>query len=296
MTEMMPKVPNILTIAGSDSGGGAGIQADLKTFSALNVYGLSVITALTAQNTKGVSAVETASAEIVSKQLTAVFDDIDIAAVKIGMLADAKLIEVVAEKLAKYQPKWVVLDPVMIATSGDYLLEKSAIKTLTNSLFPLATLITPNLHEAQALLLEKELINQKGKDQSIDIEQSMSKQSTLKQSVSKEAMLETAKELSDSYDCAVLLKGGHANEESNESNDLLYVEGEFHWFSGQRVNTKNTHGTGCTLSSAIASYLALGHSLTSAVKEAKHYIQLAIEKSDELQVGRGNGPVQHNVF
>jgi len=284
MTEMISKVPNVLTIAGSDSGGGAGIQADLKTFSALNVYGLSVITALTAQNTKGVSAVETASAEIVSKQLTAVFDDIDIAAVKIGMLGDAKIIDVVSEKLASYKPKWLVLDPVMIATSGDYLLEKEAVKTLTSSLFPLATLITPNLHEAQALLKDKE----KNREE-------LNENLMLKQSVSKTTMLETARELSTSYSCAVLLKGGHANETSNESNDLLYMDGEHHWFKGQRVATNNTHGTGCTLASAIAAYLALGHPIISAIKEAKDYIQLAIEKSDELNVGKGNGPVQHNV-
>lgn len=273
--------PNVLTIAGSDSGGGAGIQADLKTFSALNIYGLSVITALTAQNTLGVSAVEKVSAEMVGLQLTAVFDDINIDAVKIGMLGDTNVTEVVAEKLTEYQPRWIVIDPVMIATSGDCLLEKKALKTLTNLLFPLATLITPNLYEAQALLNEQK-VNEKN--------------SVIEQSMPKTRMIEIARELSNRYNCAVLLKGGHANETSNESNDLLYAEGEFQWFNGQRVSTKNTHGTGCTLSSAIAAYLAHGHALKVAIKEAKNYIQIAIEKSDELQVGKGNGPVQHNVF
>lgn len=265
----MAKIHNVLTIAGSDSGGGAGIQADIKTFSALGVYGLSVVTAVTAQNTQGVLAVETISSEVVEKQLKAVFDDINIGAVKIGMLSQTALIKVVAQQLRHYKPKWLVLDPVMIATSGDRLLDDEAIEILKTTLLPLATIITPNLHEAAALLVGKAIQTESD-------------------------MLNAAQQLSDQYGCSVLLKGGHV-EDLNESNDLLYSVGNFEWLKGTRIATQNTHGTGCTLSAAIAAHLAKGELLVNAVKQAKQYIQQAIEHADELNVGKGKGPVKHQI-
>ncbi|MEQ8603049.1 MAG: bifunctional hydroxymethylpyrimidine kinase/phosphomethylpyrimidine kinase [Marivibrio sp.] len=260
--------PIALTVAGSDSGGGAGIQADLKTFSALGVYGCSVVTALTAQNTQGVNGVFDVSPTFVRAQMKAVFEDIAVDAVKIGMLGRADVIEAVRLDLKRYKPKWVVLDPVMIAKSGDRLLHKNAMKALLNDLVPMADVITPNLPEAGALLKLKEPIT--------DPDQ----------------MAAAARKLLALGPKAVLLKGGHLTGDS--ASDLLVTEeGESEWLPGRRFQTKNTHGTGCTLSAAIAAGLAKGQSLSDSVKQAKAYIANAIAMADSLEIGRGHGPVHH---
>ncbi len=259
--------PIVLTIAGSDSGGGAGIQADIKAISATGGYACSVITAITAQNTQGVSAIFPIPVEHVSHQLDAVFSDLNIVAVKIGMLADADIIKVVADKLRQYQPQYLVVDPVMVATSGDVLLENSAIRALKNALLPLADIITPNLPEGAALT-DKTLPNSE---------------------TDMQAMIDDLRLLGAK---TVLLKGGHLEQDEN-SNDLLIFSDRVETLSAKRTNTKNTHGTGCSLSSAIASYLAQGHDLERAVILAKSYISKAIAHADELNIGKGHGPVNH---
>ncbi|MGF1746468.1 bifunctional hydroxymethylpyrimidine kinase/phosphomethylpyrimidine kinase [Vibrio minamisatsumaniensis] len=261
------KTPIVLTIAGSDSGGGAGIQADIKAISATGSFACSVITAITSQNTQGVSAIFSIPLDHVASQLDAVFTDLDIVAVKVGMLADAQIIQVVAEKMKQYQPKHLVIDPVMVATSGDLLLEKSAIMTLKQELIPLADIITPNLPEGAAL-------TGKARPES---EQEM------------QTMIEDLRALGAK---AVLLKGGHLEKDEN-SNDLLILPATSTLIQAKRFYTKNTHGTGCTLSSAIASFLAQGNTLTEAVDLGKQYISQAIAHADELEIGKGHGPVNH---
>lgn len=260
---------NVLSIAGSDSGGGAGVQADLKTFSALGVYGASVITAVTAQNTLGVTAVHHVPIGMLKAQIQAVLSDITFNVVKLGMLANVEVIECVAYELKQLKQankiSQVVLDPVMVATSGDVLLPKNAIEALRDLLIPLTAIITPNLPEASVLIGQK--IITKG-----DMEAAIPRLRSLPAE-------------------SVLLKGGHL--EGEESNDLLITGNDHQWISTQRVATNNTHGTGCTLSSAIAAYLAKGETVENAVLNAKAYIQLAIENADCLSVGAGHGPVHH---
>ncbi|MEI8611156.1 bifunctional hydroxymethylpyrimidine kinase/phosphomethylpyrimidine kinase [Enterovibrio sp. Hal110] len=266
-SSLVSSTPIVLTIAGSDSGGGAGIQADIKAISATGGYACSVITAITAQNTQGVSAIFPIPVEHVSHQLDAVFSDLNIVAVKIGMLADADIIKVVADKLRQYQPQYLVVDPVMVATSGDILLENSAIHALKNALLPLADIITPNLPEGAALT---------GKP-------------LPKSEADMQAMIDDLRLLGAK---TVLLKGGHLEQDEN-SNDLLILSDRVETLSAKRINTKNTHGTGCSLSSAIASYLAQGHDLERAAFLGKSYISQAIAHSDELNIGKGHGPVHH---
>ncbi|MEZ8824100.1 bifunctional hydroxymethylpyrimidine kinase/phosphomethylpyrimidine kinase [Vibrio amylolyticus] len=259
--------PIVLTIAGSDSGGGAGIQADIKAMSATGSYACSVITAITSQNTQGVSAIFPIPLDHVASQLDAVFTDLNIVAVKIGMLADSEIIKVVAEKIKQYQPKHLVIDPVMVATSGDLLLEQSAISTLKQTLIPLADIITPNLPEGAALTGKK----------------------VPESEAEMQDMIEDLRSLGAK---SVLLKGGHLEQDEN-SNDLLILEQSSTLVSAKRFPTKNTHGTGCTLSSAITSFLAQGNDLTQAVNLGKQYITQAITHADELKVGQGHGPVNH---
>ncbi|EPN4954697.1 MULTISPECIES: bifunctional hydroxymethylpyrimidine kinase/phosphomethylpyrimidine kinase [Vibrio diabolicus subgroup] len=259
--------PVVLTIAGSDSGGGAGIQADIKAMSATGSFACSVITAITSQNTQGVSAIFPIPLDHVESQLDAVFTDLNIVAVKVGMLADSNIIKVVANKIKQYQPKHLVIDPVMVATSGDLLLEQSAISTLKEELIPLADIITPNLPEGAALT---------GKP----VPQSESEMND---------MITDLRALGAK---AILLKGGHLEENEN-SNDLLIMQDCAELISAKRFPTKNTHGTGCTLSSAIASYLSQGNNLHKAVHLGKQYISQAIAHADELDVGKGHGPVNH---
>ncbi len=257
------KMKTALTIAGSDCSGGAGIQADLKTMTMNGVYAMSAITALTAQNTTGVTAIQESTPEFLKQQLDAVFEDIYPDAVKIGMVSSSDLICVIADRLKCHKAKNVVVDPVMVATSGCSLMKTDAVQTLTEKLLPIATLVTPNIPEAQVL---------SGK--------------TIE---SKEDMLSAAKFIGDTYGCSVLLKGGHS---INDANDLLYANGETVWFEGKRINNPNTHGTGCTLSSAIASNLAKGFTLAESVQRAKDYISEAL--SAQLDLGRGSGPMMHN--
>lgn len=251
-----------LTIAGSDSSGGAGIQADIKTMITNGVYAMSVITALTAQNTTGVRSIEEASPQFVADQLDSVFEDIFPDAVKTGMLSSTEIIEVIGEKLREYGAKNIVIDPVMVATSGAKLIADEAIEALKTELFPLATVITPNIFEAEIL-------------------------SGLKIKDAKD-MEVAAKEIYDIYGCSVLLKGGHS---INDANDLLYTDGKIHWFKGERIDNPNTHGTGCTLSSAIASNLAKGKDLVKSVEASKEYISNALR--DGLDLGHGSGPLNH---
>jgi hydroxymethylpyrimidine/phosphomethylpyrimidine kinase len=258
--------PTALTIAGSDSGGGAGIQADLKTFSALGVYGCSVIAALTAQNTMAVTGIHDVPAAFVTEQIDAVFSDIRVDAVKIGMLSRPETIAAVADGLLRWKPRYVVLDPVMVAKSGDRLLQAEAVATLKQRLLPLATLITPNLPEAAVLL-----------DAPVAAE--------------RRQMAGVAARLQGLGARNVLLKGGHLVGEG--SPDLLLAEGEIYWLDGERVATSNTHGTGCTLSSAIAAWLARGLPLPMAVAEAKRWLEAALRAADGLGIGHGHGPVHH---
>lgn len=251
-----------LTIAGSDSSGGAGIQADIKTMTMHGVYGMSAVTALTAQNTLGVTDVMEATPEFLAAELDAVFTDIFPDAVKTGMVSSSKLIHVIVDKLKKYGAKNIVVDPVMVATNGAKLICDEAIETLKKELLPIATVITPNRPEAEVLTGMKI-------DSMADMEAA-------------------AHRIFNEYGCAVLLKGGH---DLNDANDLLWSENRGTWFYGQKIDNPNTHGTGCTLSSAIASNLALGLSLEDSVKEAKDYISLAL--SDKLDLGRGKGPMNH---
>ena len=252
-----------LTIAGSDCSGGAGIQADLKTMTMNGVYAMSVITALTAQNTTGVRAIQESTPEFLKQQMDAVFEDIYPDAVKIGMVSSSELIRVIADRLAYYGAGNIVVDPVMVASSGSALMKSEAVRVLTEELLPVASLVTPNIPEAQVL-------------SGMIIE-------------SKEDMSTAAKQIGDSCHCAVLLKGGHS---INDANDLLYANGELVWFEGKRIDNPNTHGTGCTLSSAIASNLAKGFSLAESVKRAKEYISGALAAM--LDLGKGSGPMMHN--
>jgi hydroxymethylpyrimidine/phosphomethylpyrimidine kinase len=255
-----------VTIAGSDSGGGAGIQADLKTFSALGVYGASVIAALTAQNTKGVSAVLDVPPAFVMAQMDAVFSDLAIGAVKIGMLGNAGVVEAVAAGLARYRHIPVVLDPVMVATSGERLLTPDAVEALRTKLVPLALVVTPNLPEAAALL-------------------------DAPQAATEDEMVRQAERLLAWGAKAVLMKGGHGK--GAESADLLVTTTATVRFAAARIATKNTHGTGCTLAAAIAAGLARGEDLAAAVRAAKDYVTAAIAAADRLGVGHGRGPVHH---
>ncbi|WP_343727423.1 bifunctional hydroxymethylpyrimidine kinase/phosphomethylpyrimidine kinase [Burkholderia seminalis] len=264
---MTQPIPNLLTIAGSDSGGGAGIQADLKTFSALGAYSASVITALTAQNTRGVTGVHAPDAAFVTAQLDAVFDDIRIDAVKIGMLANAAIVHAVADALRRYAPRFVVLDTVMISKSSHALLAPDAVDALRDALLPLATVVTPNLPEAAALL----------GDAPATTEDDMVRQG--------HALLQTGAR-------AVLMKGGHLPDAS-ASPDWLVEAARTVRLDGARVPVSNTHGTGCTLSSAIAALLPQQPDLEGAVREAKAYLTGAIAASGHLDVGRGVGPVHH---
>ena len=250
-----------LTIAGSDSSGGAGIQADLKTFLANGVYGMSAITALTAQNTCGVRAVMNSTPEFLSDQLDAVFEDIFPDAIKIGMVSSARLIEIIAEKLKSCGAKNLVVDPVMIATSGARLIDEDAIKTLQEKLFPLATIITPNIPELEKI-------------------------SSQKISSSHDMELAAQKIFSE-FGCAVLAKGGHGK---SDANDYLF-DGAGVWFHGKKIDTPNTHGTGCTLSSAIAANLAKDYDLKISVECAKSYLTGAL--STGLNLGKGSGPLDH---
>jgi hydroxymethylpyrimidine/phosphomethylpyrimidine kinase len=258
--------PIAVTIAGSDSSGGAGIQADLKTFSALGVYGASVVTALTAQNTKGVTAIHEAPPAFVAAQIDAVFSDLDVRAVKIGMLGNAAVITAVAGGLDRHKQTNVVLDPVMAATSGRRLLAPDAVEALRTQLLPRALVITPNLSEAAALLDAPEASNEA-------------------------EMLRQADRLVALGANAVLMKGGHA--EGAESTDLLVTATASIRVIGERITTRNTHGTGCTLSAAIAAGLARGRGLTESVRDAKEYITSAIAAADRLAIGSGPGPVHH---
>ena len=256
------KMKTALTIAGSDCSGGAGIQADLKTMTMNGVYAMSAITALTAQNTTGVRAIQEAAPEFLKQQIDAVFEDIRPDAVKIGMVASGELISVIAERLRYYEAKNVVVDPVMVASSGSALMKTDAVQVLIDELLPISSLVTPNIPEAQIL-------------SGLSIE-------------SREDMIQAARLIGDRHHCAVLLKGGHS---VNDANDLLYCGGELKWFEGRRINNPNTHGTGCTLSSAIASNLAKGFTLAQAVQRAKDYISGALAAM--LDLGEGSGPMNH---
>jgi len=258
--------PIALTIAGSDSSGGAGIQADLKTFAALGVYGASVITALTAQNTQGVTGIHQVPADFVTGQIDAVFTDLAIGAVKIGMVAELSVIGAIAAGLAKWRPKHVVLDPVMVATSGDRLLKTDAVEALRTKLVPLASLITPNLPEAAALL-----------DEPVATTES--------------AIADQGKWLLAFGPRAVLIKGGHG--QGAESIDYFVTGSGTVPLSAPRVATKNTHGTGCSLSSAITAGLAKGEDMQTAVRNAKTWISAAIAAADRFAVGHGHGPIHH---
>jgi len=248
----------VLTIAGSDSGAGAGIQADLKTFSALGVYGLSVITSVTAQNTQGVIGIEDLSLEIVDKQLEVIFSDIRVDAIKIGMVSKEDIIKIISENLQKRNCKNIILDPVMISETGHSLLAKEAVDSLLNDLCPLSFLITPNLPEAEAIL-----------DQNINTVKEMKK---------------AAKKIYNFGTENVLLKGGHLK---GEAIDILFDGHDFFEYNVKRINTKNTHGTGCTYSSAIAAYIARGYKLPEAIDKAKKYITKALKYS--IDIGKGSG-------
>lgn len=262
----MFRYPVALTIAGSDSGGGAGIQADLKTFSSLGVYGASVITAITAQNTEGVRQIQAVPWEMVKGQIDAVFEDLKIDAVKIGLLYNEANIEFVADAIDSFCPSKVILDPVMISTSGSKLMEDEAIESLISELFHRVTLITPNIDEA-AFLSGMPIRN--------------------------EQEMETAAQKLQAMGCrSVLMKGGHLG--GQEMADILFAEGEAPLrLVAPAINTQNTHGTGCTLSAAIAAYMALGEKLSEAVQAAKRYITAALEAGADVQTGYGNGPLNH---
>ena len=259
-------IPIALTIAGSDSSGGAGIQADLKTFAACGVYGASAITALTAQDTTGVTGIHDVPADFITAQIDAVFSDLDVKAVKIGMVARREAIEAIVAGLGRWAPKHVIVDPVMVATSGDRLLSPDAIDALRTKLFPRASLITPNLPEAAALLNES--IAESGQD----IEQQ-------------------GRRLLAMGCPAVLIKGGHGH--GPESTDYLIDASAVIRLAAPRIATGNTHGTGCSLSSAIAAGLAKGRDLEPAVRDAKAYVSAAIAAADRLDVGHGHGPIHH---
>lgn len=254
-----------LTIAGSDCSGGAGIQADLKTMITNDVYGMSVITSLTAQNTLGILEIFDVTPEFLEKQLDSIFLDIFPDAIKIGMVSSKELIEVIVAKLKKYNAKNIIIDPVMISTSGTRLINDEAIDILKNELFPLATLLTPNIPEIEFLAGLK-----------ID---------------SREKMVEGSRIISEYFKCAVLCKGGHSVDNSD---DLLYFDGKEKWYLEKRINNPNTHGTGCTLSSAITSNIAKGYSLEESIERAKKYISASLREM--LNLGKGIGPLKHCFF
>ena len=251
-----------LTIAGSDSSGGAGIQADLKTMIANGVYAMTAITALTAQNTTGVQGIFEVTPEFLEQQIDSVFTDIRPDAVKIGMVSSVRLIESIAKKLKQYEAENIVVDPVMVATSGSRLISEDAIGALKELLLPMATVLTPNIPETEVL-------------SGMEVKTA-------------DDMIAAAKYISETYHCAVLCKGGH---QLNDANDLLYRNGDYKWFNGKRIDNPNTHGTGCTLSSAIASNLAKGYDLDTAVERAKAYISGALAAM--LDLGQGSGPMDH---
>lgn len=250
------------TIAGSDSSGGAGIQADIKTMTTNGVFATSAITALTAQNTTGVTDIFNATPEFLGHELDAIFTDIFPDAVKIGMVSKQELIETIAQKLKQYAAKNIVVDPVMVATSGARLIDEAAIDALKTNLLPLALVCTPNIPEAELLA-----------NMSIQNETDMEKAATI---------------IESTYGCACLCKGGH---QINDANDVLVEKGQVHWFYGKRINNPNTHGTGCTLSSAIASNLAKGYDLETSVQRAKDYLSKALAAM--LDLGKGQGPMNH---
>ena len=256
----------MLSIAGSDPSGGAGIQADLKTFAANGVYGMAAITALTVQNTVGVEGIHLVPANFVSSQIEAIFSDIAVSSVKVGMVANAEIAEEVGTTLAKYRNLILVVDPVMVAKGGSPLLDKRAIQAVKDNLLPLATIVTPNLPEA-AILLGSSIAK------------------------SEEDMIYQGKALLNLGSKSILMKGGHS--EGITSNDLLVTENNYVWFNEKRINTKNTHGTGCTLSSSIASFLARDYSVEEAVSKAKKFVTNAIRNSKNLSVGKGHGPTNH---
>ena len=251
-----------LSIAGSDSGGGAGIQADLKTMTLHGVFAMSAVTALTAQNTTGVRGIMEVSPEFLAQQMDAVFEDIFPDAVKIGMVSSAELVMVIAERLRHFKARNIVVDPVMVSTSGSRLMQTEAIAVLQRELLPLSSLVTPNIPEAE-VLSGLTILNKKD-------------------------MMLAAKTISDRYRCAVLLKGGHS---ITDADDLLYSEGGYQRFEGKRIDNPNTHGTGCTLSSAIASNLAKGRDIETAIRLAKEYISGALGAM--LNLGAGSGPMNH---
>lgn len=261
-----PRIPNVLTIAGSDPSGGAGIQADLKSFSALGAYGTSVITALTAQNTRGVAGVHPVPTEFIAAQLETLLDDVAIDAVKIGMVASQEVAEVIREALSRRRPRWIVLDPVMVAKSGDILVDDAGIRAVRDILVPLADLITPNLPEAAVLL-------------------------NVPQATDAQAMQALTPSLLALGAPNVLLKGGHLRGE--RCPDLLASNQGSSWLEAERIDTENLHGTGCTLSSAITACLAHQHDLVTAVQRAKVWLNQALHESERLNVGQGRGPVHH---
>ncbi len=263
------KVATVVTIAGSDSSGGAGIQADIKTISALGGYAASIITALTAQNTQGVQGIYSIPHEFVTEQIDSVFSDLFVGAVKIGMLHDEAIIAAIVSGLKKYQPPHVVLDPVMVAKSGHELLRPQTLTFLKENLFPCVALLTPNICEAEKLLARK--------------------------IQTREEQAQSARELGELFSTHVLVKGGHLLSE--KSADVLYFFAEKRcvWFEAERIQTKNTHGTGCTLSAAIATNLAKGHSLIEAISDAKSYLNQALFSAKSLVFGHGCGPVNHSV-
>jgi len=256
------KMKTALTIAGSDCSGGAGIQADIKTMTVNGVYAMSAITALTAQNTTGVAGISEVTTDFLKQQLDMVFTDIPPDAVKIGMVPGPGLIKIIAERLIHYRARNIVVDPVMVSTSGSSLMRSEAVEVLRRELLPIASLVTPNIPEAEVLCGFK--IGNKGE------------------------MENAAKFIGDTFGCAVLLKGGHS---INDANDLLYENGERIWFAGKRIDNPNTHGTGCTLSSAIASNLAKGYDLVDSVRRAKDYISGALAAM--LDLGKDSGPMDH---
>ena len=262
----MTRIPNLLSIAGSDPSGGAGIQADLKTFSALGCYGMAAITALTAQNTQGVTGVHIPDASFIAQQIDTIFADVRVDAVKIGMLGSPEIVHAVADALARHKPAHIVLDPVLVATSGHSLGAPGVVEAMREKLFSLASVITPNLPEAACLA-------------EVDVP-------------ADEAGLEhLARILAGQGARAVLVKGGHLS--GANAQDVLFAQGQVSRFSAPRVNTKNTHGTGCTLSSAIAAHLAKGLALDQAVQASKDYLTQALRAADALEVGQGHGPVHH---
>jgi hydroxymethylpyrimidine/phosphomethylpyrimidine kinase len=260
-------LPTVVTFAGTDPSGGAGIQADIKAISATGSYAASIITVLVAQNTQGVQAIQEVPLSFIQQQIDSLFTDLTVASVKIGMLYNRDIIELIAKNLKKHQPPLVVLDPVMTAQSGDLLLKSEAVLALVNNLFPLVTLITPNIPEAE-ILLQQKICDQK-------------------------QMQSAAIHLAETHKISVLIKGGHLN--AVDSPDILYCSNEkkIYPFTSPRIQTAHTHGTGCTLSSAIASYLAQGYNLVTAIQKSKTYLYHAIDAGKDLKIGQGSGPVHH---